>query len=207
MAGKKLAEFSLSAAAAFPEYFAVKESVLPFSRFSGVDIMLGPEMKSTGEVMGIDASFGAAYYKSQTSANQALPEKGMVFLSVNNHDKRNVVFVAKRLVELGFSLIATQGTCKVLKSNNVSALMVEKLSEGENMLLELIRKGELKLIINTPSGADSQNDMKAIRTAAVLHGVPCITTLQGAGAAVNGMELRMQKQISVKSLQEYYLHR
>ena len=186
------------------DYFAVKESVLPFSRFSGVDVVLGPEMKSTGEVMGIDTSFGAAFAKSQAAAGQTLPTKGMVFLSVNNKDKRSIVPLAQTLDNLGFNLISTKGTHKVLKANNVSALLVEKLSQGGNMILDLIKKGELKLVINTPSGAESQNDFKAIRTAAVMHNIPYITTLQGLAAAVNGLELISKKDSTVMSLQEYY---
>ncbi|MFH1429269.1 MAG: carbamoyl-phosphate synthase large subunit [Candidatus Margulisiibacteriota bacterium] len=206
MAGKKLSEFNLPQSLEM-DYFAVKESVLPFSRFSGVDVLLGPEMKSTGEVMGIDPSFGAAYIKAQVAAGQTLPNKGMVFISVNNKDKRNVVFLAKSLVEMGFNLVSTKGTNKVLKSNNVSSLLADKLSEGDNMILDLIKKGELKLVINTPSGAESQSDMKSIRAAAVMHNVPCITTLQGAAAAINGLELSLKNKIGVKSLQEYYLNK
>jgi carbamoyl-phosphate synthase large subunit len=204
MAGKKLADFKIPTEGVMQNYFAVKESVLPFSRFSGVDVILGPEMKSTGEVMGIDSSFGAAYAKSQIAAGQALPQKGLIFISVNSRDKRNVVFLAKRLIDLGFSLIATKGTYKVLKTNNVSTMLVDKLSEGENIILDLIRKSELKLIINTPSGEESGSDMQAIRAAAVMHNVPCITTLQGAFAAINGIELSLGNNISIKSLQEYY---
>jgi len=203
MVGKKLADFSLKGSKIM-DYFAVKESVLPFCRFSGVDIVLGPEMKSTGEVMGIDSSFGAAFFKSQMSAGQSLPNKGLVFLSVANKEKRNVIFLAKKLIELGFSIISTKGTHKVLKSNDVSALLIDKINEGENMILDLIKKEELKLVINVPSGEESQIDMKTIRATAVLHNIPCITTLQGAVAAVNGMDLSLKQDISVKSLQEYY---
>ena len=161
-------------------------------------------MKSTGEVMGIDYSFGAAFAKSQISANQSLPKKGKIFVSVNDHDKRHVVFLAKKLLDLGFSLIATGGTAKVLHSSNVKAETVDKHGEGKNNLLTLVRKNEINLIINTPSGQKSQSDMRAIRAAAILYNVPCITTLQGAWAAVNGIESSLQKEFTIQSLQDYY---
>jgi len=203
MVGKKLKDFKL----VHPEdlkHVCVKESVLPFSRFSGVDIVLGPEMKSTGEVMGIDTTFGAAFAKSQISANQALPKKGKIFLSVRDEDKRYIVFLAKKLTDLGFSLVSTKGTAKVLRSNNVIVESIDKFSESRNNLLTLIKKDEINLIINTPSGERSQSDMRAIRAAAILYNVPCITTLQGAWAAVNGIESSLQQDFTVKSLQSYY---
>lgn len=203
MTGKKISDFDLVESETL-KHVSVKESVLPFSRFSGVDIVLGPEMKSTGEVMGIDSNFGAAFAKSQISANQALPKKGTVFVSVNDNDKRHIVFLAKKLADLEFRLLATNGTAKVLKSNNVEVDVVDKFGEGKNNLLTLIKKSEINLIINTPSGKKSQSDMRAIRAAAILHSIPCITTLQGAWAAVNGIEATLQRDFLVQSLQEYY---
>ena len=203
MAGKKLKEFRLEQREPF-KHVSVKESVLPFSRFSGVDIALGPEMKSTGEVMGIDSTFGAAFAKSQMCAGQALPKSGKIFLSVNDADKRHIVFLAKRLVDLKFSLICTRGTAKVLQTGGIKVDEVDKFGEGKNNLLTLIQKNEINLIINTPSGKKSQSDMRSIRAAAILHNVPCITTLQGAHAAVNGIEASLQQEFSVQSLQEYY---
>jgi carbamoyl-phosphate synthase large subunit len=185
------------------EHVAVKESVLPFSRFSGVDIILGPEMKSTGEVMGIDSSFSMAFYKSQLAAGQGLPLKGKVFISVKNDDKRNIVFIAKKLHDLNFEIIATKGTRKVLKSNNIPAKFVGKIDDGDQAILDLMKKGELALIINTPSGKRGQSDMKPIRSMSVLHGVPCITTMQGAQAAVNGIEAMIKGELQVKSIQEF----
>ncbi|MFH1857208.1 MAG: carbamoyl-phosphate synthase large subunit [Candidatus Omnitrophota bacterium] len=202
MTGKTLHELKFTAGK-IPRHFAVKESVLPFSRFSGVDIILGPEMKSTGEVMGIDASFGIAFYKSQVAAGQILPVKGKIFISVKNSDKRNIVFVAKKLYDMGFEILATRGTEKVLQANNIEVEVVGKIAEGHNDILELIKKGQLKLVINTPSGQKGQSDMKSIRSLAVAHGVPCITTIQGAQAAVNGMEAVKEKDFKVKSIQEY----
>lgn len=185
------------------KHIAVKESVLPFSRFSGVDIILGPEMKSTGEVMGIDSTFGKAFYKSQDAAWQTLPLEGKIFISVKNSDKRNIVFIAKKLEDLDFEIIATKGTAKVLKSNNIKCGSVGKIGEGDNKIIEFIKNGKIKLIINTPTGKESQSDTKIIRSAAVLHGIPCITTLQGAQAAVNGIEEALKEGLEVKAIQEY----
>ncbi|MBD3426679.1 MAG: carbamoyl-phosphate synthase large subunit [Candidatus Omnitrophica bacterium] len=186
-----------------PTHMSVKESVLPFTRFSGVDILLGPEMKSTGEVMGVDSSFGNAFFKAQLSAGQVLPFEGKVFISVKNDDKRNIVFIAKKLFDLGFDIIATKGTTKVLKSNNIEAELVGKVSDGDMRILDLIKKDELKLIINTPSGPRGQSDMKPIRSRAVMHGIPCITTIQGAQAAVNGIESILKGKLKVRSIQEF----
>jgi len=203
MAGKKLSEFTLFSSTDL-KHTSVKESVLPFSRFSGVDIVLGPEMKSTGEVMGISGNFGSAFAKSQYSANQSLPGIGKIFISVRDADKRHVAFAAKRLNDLGFDIVSTKGTAKVLRSNGVEAQIIDKYNEGKNDLLTLIQKSEIKLIINTPSGKKSQSDMRTIRAAAIMRNVPCITTLQGAWAAVNGIEAILKKDFKVKSLQEYY---
>ena len=202
MAGKTLKDFRLRGED--PEHFSIKESVLPFSRFSGVDIVLGPEMKSTGEVMGIAMSYGEAFIKSQAAANQDLPRTGTVFISVNDEDKRNIVFVAKKLQDLGFQLVATRGTAKVLRSNGVQAGIVDKCGDGQKDLLRLIREDKISLILNTPSGERSQSDMRAIRSAAVMHNVPCITTLQGAWAAVNGLDQSAKCELTVCSLQEHY---
>ncbi|MFC1808293.1 carbamoyl-phosphate synthase large subunit [Candidatus Omnitrophota bacterium] len=202
MAGKTLEELGFTEEIKV-EHFSVKESVLPFSRFSGVDILLGPEMKSTGEVMGIDSSFGLAFYKSQVAAGCELPQGGNTFISVKNDDKRYIVFLAKKLVDLGFKIISTQGTAKVLKSNNIKSKVVGKIGEGKNDLLDLIKKGEIGLIINTPSGARGQSDMRPMRNAALMHGIPCITTIEGAQAAVNGIESVLNGELGVKSIQEY----
>ena len=184
-------------------HVSVKESVLPFSRFSGVDIILGPEMKSTGEVMGIDKSFGLAFYKSQVAAGQILPKKGKIFISVKNDDKRHIVFIAKRLYDMKFEIVATKGTYKALRSNNIEAELVGKIGEGDDKILDYIRRGKIALIINTPSGSKGQSDMKHIRALAVMNGIPCITTIQGTEAAVNGIEATIKKDFDVKPLQEY----
>lgn len=202
MVGKSLEEAGFKEGKEI-KHISVKESVMPFSRFSGVDIILGPEMKSTGEVMGIDRSFGNAFYKAELAAGQDLPMGGKVFISVKNDDKRNIVFIAKKLFDMGFELIATKGTHKALSSNNIKVERVGKISEGDSRILELIRNNELKLIINTPSGQKGQSDMKPIRNLAVMHGVACITTMQGAQAAVNGIESVIKKGFEVKTIQRY----
>lgn len=208
MTGEPLSTFNLSYEKIDSiKHFSVKESVLPFSKFSGVDIVLGPEMKSTGEVMGIASTFGEAYSKAQTSANQNLPQEGKVFISVNDEDKRAIVFMAKRLADLGFTIVSTRGTARVLRSNGVETEEVARYDQGRKDSLNtmtLLQKNEIKLIINTPSGQRSQSDMRSIRAAANLHNVPCITTLQGAWAAINGIESRKKNKFSVKSLQQYY---
>ncbi|MBN3037911.1 MAG: carbamoyl-phosphate synthase large subunit [Candidatus Omnitrophica bacterium] len=206
MAGKTLTELRFTKEKRLKHY-AVKESVLPFSRFSGVDIILGPEMKSTGEVMGIDKSFGIAFYKSQLAAGSDLPKSGKVFISVRNEHKRDIAFIAKKLFDLGFELIATKGTYKVLRTNNIKAHSIGKISEGSKEILTLIKSNSIHLIINTPSGKSSHSDMRPIRNAAVLNGIACITTLQGAQAAVNGIESIIKGEFSVKPVQEYIKNR
>ncbi len=204
MAGEKLTDFPGLPDIDRLQQVAVKECVLPFSRFSGVDIILGPEMKSTGEVMGMAATFGAAFAKSQVAANQALPKKGSVFISVNENDKRHIAFMAKRLQDLGFRVFATKGTSKVLRSSGVTTVIVDKTGEGEHNIITLLEKGAIQLIINTPSGKKSQSDMRRIRAASIRHAIPCITTLQGAWAAVHGIEAGLKEGFTVESLQEYY---
>ncbi len=204
MAGEKLSDFPNLPDIDNLGQVAVKECVLPFSRFSGVDIILGPEMKSTGEVMGMAPTFGAAFAKSQVAANQSLPRKGSVFISVNENDKRHIAFMAKRLQDHGFRIYATKGTAKVLRSSGVATILVDKTGEGEHNILTLLAKNEINLIINTPSGKKSQSDMRSIRSASIRHAIPCITTLQGAWAAVNGIEASLKEGFSVESLQAYY---
>jgi carbamoyl-phosphate synthase large subunit len=184
---------------------AVKEAVLPFGRFRGVDTLLGPEMKSTGEVMGIDAVFGTAFAKSQAAAYGELPTKGRVFVSVANRDKRAMLFPVKRLVDLGFEVLATEGTAEVLRRNGVPATVVGKHSEGRgDDVVPRILAGEIDLVVNTPFGIGTRVDGYEIRTAAVTRGVPCITTVQGAAAAVQGIEALIRGDIGVTSLQEHH---
>jgi carbamoyl-phosphate synthase large subunit len=186
---------------------AVKEAVLPFHRFRtpeghGVDSLLGPEMKSTGEVMGIDYSFGKAFAKSQTASYGSLPTSGRVFVSVANRDKRAMVFPVKRLADLGFEVLATSGTAEVLRRNGIPCTVVRKHFEGEHNIVEMIRAGEVDMVINTPYGNHGPRvDGYEIRTAAVARDIPCITTIQGAAAAVHGVEALISGDVGVRSLQ------
>ncbi|MFH1190084.1 MAG: carbamoyl phosphate synthase large subunit, partial [Candidatus Omnitrophota bacterium] len=188
-----------------PGCISVKESVFPFIRFPGVDAILGPEMKSTGEVMGVDTTFGAAYAKSQLAAGQRLPVKGTVFISVKNQDKRNIVFVAKKLADLGFKIMATSGTADALISNDIDVQVLPKLNEGRPNIMDFMKDKTVDLIINTPSGKATKSDEMKIRSLAILYNVPLITTVSGAQASVNGIEHSIRKPaVSVKSLQEYH---
>src|SRR5450631_3417915 len=196
---------------------AVKEAVLPFGRFrdtsgQGVDTVLSPEMRSTGEVMGIDAAFGTAYAKSQAAVYGPLPVKGRVFVSVANRDKRSMVFPVKRLADLGFEIWATEGTAEVLRRNGVRAKIVRKHSDGpgpdgEPTVVTRILDGEVDLIVNTPFGSPGHTgprlDGYEIRSAAVRRGVPCVTTVPGLGAAVQGIEAIIRGEVGVRSLQEH----
>ncbi|WP_139978737.1 carbamoyl-phosphate synthase large subunit [Nocardioides litoris] len=196
---------------------AVKEAVMPFNRFrtpdgQQVDTVLGPEMKSTGEVMGLDRDFGTAFSKSQAAAFGPLPTSGRVFVSMANRDKRSMIFPVKVLRDLGFEVLATQGTAEVLRRNGVECTVVRKQHEGagphgEKTTVQLIHDGEIDLIVNTPYGAGSGGNVRLdgyeIRTAAVMANVPCITTVQGLGAAVQGIEARRRGEIGVRSLQDW----
>ena len=185
------------------DFFAVKESVLPFNKFPGADTVLGPEMKSTGEVMGVDKDFGLAFAKSQEAAGNILPRSGTVFLSVKNSMRRNIIFMAKKIAEMGFHICASEGTCKVLRSNGVNAKEVPKIGEGKPDIIDLIKAGDVDLIINVVSGRKSQLDSKPIRSAAVVQGVTYITTLEAAQAAISGLDSLEKTGFAVKSIQEY----
>jgi carbamoyl-phosphate synthase large subunit len=185
----------------------VKEAVLPWNRFTGVDTVLGPEMKSTGEVMGVDAGFGTAFAKSQEAAYGALPTKGRVFVSVANRDKRHLIFPAKRLADLGFEVLATAGTAEVLRRNGVPSTIVRKHSEGRGSDDEptIVANGEVDLIVNTPFGNSGQRlDGYEIRTAAVMRSIPCLTTVQALGAAVQGIEALRSGDVGVAPLQRHH---
>jgi carbamoyl-phosphate synthase large subunit len=182
----------------------VKESVFPFSKFPGADTVLGPEMKSTGEVMGIDNDLGMAFAKSQIAANQHFPLKGEVFISVKNKDKRQAVFVAKELVRMGFTLVATLGTAHALKAGGLKVRAINKVAEARPNILDAIHAGEVALIINTPAGKGPRSDDYEIRRAAVLRKVPWVTTLSGAMATVNGIASMKARPFTVKSIQEHH---
>jgi carbamoyl-phosphate synthase large subunit len=187
-----------------PDHIAVKEAVLPFDRFPGVDSLLGPEMRSTGEVMGIDHDFGAAFAKSQAgTGSMVLPTTGSVFVSVANRDKRAIVFPVKRLLDLGFDIVATSGTADVLERAGIPVQRVGKVSQGARDILELLEAGVVGLVLNTPFGSGTRGDGYEIRQAAVTNGVPCITTLAGILAAIHGVEALRRGPLRVRPLQEY----
>ncbi len=203
MAGRTLAELGLTSDLTVDGVF-VKSPVFPFIRFPGVDTILGPEMKSTGEVMGGAETFGAAFAKACLSTGQELPTEGTVFISVNNSDKPNVLNVARDLAELGFTLIATRGTAAYLRAHGVPVGATFKVNEGRPNVSDQVVNGQVQLIINTPLGRASFFDDRTVRRSAMLHGVPCITTLTGAAAAVAGIRALRSQKLDVKALQDYH---
>ncbi|HEV3343354.1 MAG TPA: carbamoyl-phosphate synthase large subunit, partial [Pirellulales bacterium] len=201
MAGVSLAEQGYDSAP-IPSHVSVKESVFPFVKFAGVDIVLGPEMRSTGEVMGTSERFSIAFAKSQLAAGVLLPKSGTIFVSLSDRTKRHAVGLASKLVELGFQILATGGTAKLLVEAGISVKQVKKLQEGHPNLLDLLIDGQIQLIINTPSGKGARTDEGRIRAASVSHGVPCITTIQAADAAVRAMEALREEEMTVQALQD-----
>ena len=186
-------------------HIAVKEAVLPFNKFPGVDTVLGPEMKSTGEVMGIDTDFGLSFQKAQLGAGVRLPQEGTVFLSVNDRDKEGLVPIAQQLSDMNFRLIATRGTHAFLQNHNIACNLILKLQEGRPNILDAIKNGEISLMINTPAGEQSQAADPEIRKAAVQYGLPYTTTLSGAAAAVAGIQsLKNNSAIRIRSLQDFH---
>ena len=202
MMGKKLRELGIKERLNL-KHVAVKEVVFPFIKLPGVDPVLGPEMKSTGEVMGIDYNFGIAYYKAQLAAGMKLPTKGTVFVSVKEDDKQKILPVVKKLKEMGFTILATEGTAKFLTKNGIDAKVVLKVSQGRPNILDLIINKQVDLIINTPSGKKGKTEGYYIRRAAVDYGIPYITTVSGAMAAVKGIEA-VKYTMTIKSIQEYH---
>jgi carbamoyl-phosphate synthase large subunit len=202
MLGEKLAAMDL------PEppvgHVSVKEAVLPFARFAGVDSVLGPEMKSTGEVMGIAADFPTAFAKAQAAAGVTLPMEGAVFITVTDTDKPAATQFAARFHDLGFEVIATGGTAQAISSMGVPVTPINKLGEGSPHVVDLIREHRCALVINTPTGSGARADGHAIRTAAVRHGIPCVTTMTGASAAVRAIAAQKQGEAEVRSLQEIH---
>jgi len=203
MVGRKLAEFGLPPELPVSHSF-VKSPVFPFQKFPGVDTILGPEMKSTGEVMGVADSFGLAFAKAQLGAGQRIPIKGRVFISVNDHDKPGVIPIARDLESLGFTLVATRGTAAALRAAGIKVEKVFKVNEARPNVVDRIKSAEIDLIINTPLGSKSRFDDKSIRRAAVQHGVTCITTLSGADAAIQGIRACQEGQTHVESLQKLH---
>jgi carbamoyl-phosphate synthase large subunit len=202
MVGRKLREFNLPSELKVNQY-CVKSPVFPFAKFPGVDTILGPEMKSTGEVMGTDDSFGKAYVKAQIAAGSLLPKSGVAFISVNQHDKRSIAKIAADLVEMGFKVIATRGTAQVLRNAGVAVETVYKVNEGRPHIADYVKSRKVNLIINTPLGKESFFDERSIRRAAINYRIPCITTIAGASAAVAGIRALQSESLGVCSLQEY----
>ncbi len=203
MAGKTLTELGFTEELK-PSHYCVKEAVFPFIRFPGIDIALGPEMKSTGEVMGIDEDLGIAYAKAQMATQPPLPLGGSLFISVMDSVKSRVVPLAAEFVDLGFKLYATGGTHATLAENGIESTRLFKLAEGRPNVLDMIKNGEIDFIFNTPSGKSPRQDEVKIRSAAVAHHIPIMTTLRAAEASIHGIRSMQTRGISVKSLQEYH---
>jgi carbamoyl-phosphate synthase large subunit len=211
MAGRKLRDMNLPvtvtdgvAEVVVRDYYSVKSPVFPFNKFRGVDTILGPEMRSTGEVMGVAKSFGQAFAKAQLAAGQRLPRKGSIFLSVSDHDKRHCGPLAKELHALGFRLIATRGTAAALEAAGVPADPVYKVNEGRPNIVDLVKTGKVDMIINTPLGRESFYDEKSIRRAAIRYNIPCITTLSAANAAARGIRALVEQTLEVSPLQSLH---
>jgi len=186
-----------------PEHWCVKESVFPFVRFPGSTIALSPEMRSTGEVMGLDADLGVAFAKAQAAAKPGLPREGNVFLSVKDEDKPRAVDLARRLVRLGFKIFSTGGTAKVLQKNGVEATRLAKINQGRPTAVDMLKNNDIQLVINTPGGMIPRKDENTIRAAAYAHNVCLMTTVTGAFAAVKGIEAQLEAEIGVQPIQDY----
>ncbi len=203
MVGGRIGEMDLSARSE-RRLVAVKESVFPFDKFPGTDCLLGPEMRSTGEVMGIDFDFGLSFAKAQLAAGMKLPLKGSVFISVNDRDKPTVLPIARRFVELGFDVVATKGTFEFLRARDVPCRRVFKVNEGRPDIVDSIHDGAVHLLINTPLGRKSQYDDYSMRRAALVYDVPYITTMSGASAAVEGIDALQKRRLTVRHLGDYW---
>jgi carbamoyl-phosphate synthase large subunit len=202
MAGATLAELGLTEEV-IPKHISIKEAVLPFAKFAGTDTILGPEMRSTGEVMGIDTEFGRAFAKAQLGAGTHLPLEGTVFISVNDRDKSGISTVAEAFVELGFKVVATEGTHKVLRRNSIESKQVLKVHEGRPNISDIMKNGQIQLIVNSPSGEEAKTDGKMIRRTAMAYKIPVITTLAGAKAAIAAIRALQTGGMSVTALQDY----
>jgi carbamoyl-phosphate synthase large subunit len=211
MVGRRLSDMNLPivhhngvAEIAVREFYSVKSPVFPFNKFRGVDTILGPEMRSTGEVMGISSDYGQAFAKAQLAAGQKLPNSGTVFISVNDRDKRSIGPLGKELVSLGFKLVATRGTGSAFRAAGVPCDEVFKVNEGRPNIVDLIKTGKISLVVNTPLGRESFYDEKSIRRAAIRYNIPCITTLSAAHAAVRGIRALVELQREVSCLQDLH---
>jgi carbamoyl-phosphate synthase large subunit len=202
MLGKKLSQLGIKQRKI--PHFGVKEAVFPFNMFPEVDPVLGPEMRSTGEVLGMADSFGLAFYKSQQAAKQELPLQGTVLITVTDEDKKNALKVAREFQKLGFRIKATEGTYKYLSQNGVKAEQILKMHEGRPNIIDAIKNGEIQLLINTPAGRLSSHDDSYIRKAAIKYKLPYITTTAAAAAAVKGIAEARNGTAPVRSLQSYH---
>ena len=203
MLGRRLTELGLSGEVK-PDHVSVKEAVFPFDRFPNVDVILGPEMKSTGEVMGIDTDFGRAFAKSQLAAGQNLPTEGAVFVSVKDADKDGVHPVIHQLYENGFEFLATAGTASTLADAGIPCRLVKKIAEGRPNVTDYIKNGQVQLVINTPSGKEGAGGSRIIRRTALRYGVPYATTLASACAMASGIEAMKKKRLFVQALQDFH---
>jgi carbamoyl-phosphate synthase large subunit len=203
MVGRKLSEFNLPDELDVRRFY-IKTPVFPFVKFPGVDPVLGPEMRSTGEVMGVAESFGAAFLKAQQGAGTLLPREGAVFISVNDGDKREIVDLARKLHDMGFKLVATRGTQRKIEGAGLPCGFVYKVNEGRPNVTDLVRSEQIDLIINTPLGRVSFYDERSIRRAAMQYSVPCVTTMTGAVATVAAIRALREEEMTVRSLQEYH---
>ena len=202
MAGQTLDELGVPDEV-LPPYYSVKEPVFPFNRFPGIDIILGPEMRSTGEVMGADHDLGIAFAKAKLGSFLRLPREGAVFVSVKDSDKRAIIEIARRLAAQGYDVVSTSGTHKLLTRSGVPSRMVFKIADGARPnVLDMVKNRELKLIINTPSGRGARTDEGRIRGAATVLNIPCITTVSGAKALVRALEAYRSGSIKVHALQD-----
>lgn len=204
IAGMTLRELGLTSERVI-SHVAVKEAVFPFDRFHGVDTILGPEMKSTGEVMGIDENFGLAYAKAEESSHNKVPRSGNICISVKDKDKPGIYAVAKKFKEMGFGVIATRGTAEYLRKRGIEVDVVNKVMEGRPHIVDLIKNREISFVINTVTGAQAQKDSFSIRQSALQYRVPFTTTVSGANAVVNATEMLLRKKVNIRPLREYYM--
>jgi carbamoyl-phosphate synthase large subunit len=203
MVGKTLDELGVKDEV-IPKHFSVKESVFPFNKFPGVDIILGPEMRSTGEVMGSDETFAMAFAKSQMAANASLPQKGTIFISVADRDKAEIVPIARNFASMGYGLLSTRGTARVLREQGIPVDEIPKIQEGRPNIVDMMKNGQIAMILNTPSGKGRRTEEGRIRAAAVTHRVTCITTMAAAQAAVEACRALKETEFTVRSLQEWF---
>jgi carbamoyl-phosphate synthase large subunit len=202
MAGESLVSFGLQKREL--GHIGVKEAVFPFARFPGVDVLLGPEMRSTGEVIGLDRSFGTAFAKSQLGGGTSVPRDGSVFVSVRDGDKERILPGIESLRDLGFKIVATRGTQRFLAERGVETTRINKVLEGRPHVVDAIKNGDIQLVFNTTEGAGALSDSRSLRRAALLHKVPYYTTLSGAIAAAEGIKAYLAGDLEVRALQDYF---